>query len=308
KSFKNMAQQLKQSFETLETHKNSFARFFPPEYLKFLNKSYVTHIQLGDHVSKEMTVMFSDIRSFTTISEKMTPQEIFNFVNAYLKRVSPEIHDSKGIIVKYLGDGLMAIFPDSADDAVRAGITKLRKLREYNKQRIIKGYFPIKIGIGIHIGHVMVGMIGEQNRMQGDALSDIVNLTSRLEGLTKFYGVSMLISEQVLQKLNDPSQYEIRFLDRAAVKGRSEPIFIYEVMDGEDEEVKALKFQTRSDFEAGLEHYYSQRFADAQRYFEQVLAVNLADKTAKLYLERVNILLESGVPENWDGVWNFTEK
>ncbi|MGL5061454.1 MAG: ATP-binding protein, partial [Microcoleus sp.] len=111
KSFKHMAQQLKQSFETLETHKNSFARFFPPEYLKFLNKSYVTHIQLGDHVSKEMTVMFSDIRSFTTISEKMTPQEIFNFVNAYLKRVSPEIHDSKGIIVKYLGDGLMAIFP-----------------------------------------------------------------------------------------------------------------------------------------------------------------------------------------------------
>jgi adenylate cyclase len=308
KSFKDMAQQLKQSFETLETHKNSFARFFPPEYLKFLNKPYVTHIQLGDHVSKEMTVMFSDIRLFTTISEKMTPQEIFNFVNAYLKRVSPEIHSHKGIIVKYLGDGLMAIFPNSADDAIQAGIAKLRKIREYNQERQTTDYLPIKIGIGIHIGHVMVGMIGEENRMQGDALSDIVNLTSRLEGLTKFYGVSMLISEQVLQKLNDPSQYEIRFLDRATVKGRSEPIFIYEVMDGESEEVKALKFQTRADFEAGLEHYYSQNFVDAKRYFEQVLAVNLADKTAKLYLERVNILLESGVPENWDGVWNFTQK
>lgn len=308
KSFKDMAQQLKQSFETLETHKNSFARFFPPEYLKFLNKPYVTHIQLGDHVSKEMAVMFSDIRLFTTISEKMTPQEIFSFVNAYLKRVSPEIHHHKGIIVKYLGDGLMAIFPNSADDAIQAGIAKLRKIREYNQERQTTDYLPIKIGIGIHIGHVMVGMIGEEKRMQGDAISDIVNLTSRLEGLTKFYGVSMLISEQVLQKLNDPSQYEIRFLDRATVKGRSEPIFVYEVMDGEAEEVKALKFQTRADFEAGLEHYYSQSFADAKRYFEQVLAVNLADKTAKLYLERVNVLLESGVPENWDGVWNFTQK
>ena len=308
KSFKNMAEQLKQSFETLETHKNSFARFFPPEYLKFLNKPYVTHIQLGDHVSKEMAVMFSDIRLFTTISEKMTPQEIFNFVNAYLKRVSPEIHSHKGIIVKYLGDGLMAIFPESADDAIQAGIAKLRQIREYNQERQTTDYLPIKIGIGIHIGHVMVGMIGEKNRMQGDALSDIVNLTSRLEGLTKFYGVSMLISEQVLQKLNDPSQYEIRFLDRATVKGRSEPISVYEVMDGEAEEVKALKFQTRADFEAGLEHYYNQSFADAKRYFEQVLAVNLADKTAKLYLERVNMLLESGVPENWDGVWNFTQK
>src|SRR5919202_3082469 len=201
-SFNDMAGQLKESFEILENHKNAFARFFPLEYLKFLQKQYVTHVLLGDHVSQEMAVMFSDIRSFTTMSESMTPQDTFTFVNAYLQRVGPAIRQHNGIIVKYLGDGLMAIFPNGADDAVQAGITKLKKIREYNQQRQVKGYQAIQVGIGIHVGHLMVGMVGEENRMQGDALSDSVNLTARLEGLTKYYGVSMLISEQVLEKLS----------------------------------------------------------------------------------------------------------
>lgn len=307
-SFNDMAGQLKESFEILENHKNAFARFFPLEYLKFLQKQYVTHVHLGDHVSKEMAVMFSDIRSFTTLSESMTPQDTFSFVNAYLQRVGPAIRNHNGIIVKYLGDGLMAIFPNGADDAVRAGIAKLKRIQEYNQHRQTKGYQPIQAGIGIHLGHILVGMVGEENRMQGDALSDSVNLTARLEGLTKFYGVSMLISEQVLERLNDPSQYEIRFLDRAIVKGKTEPISIYEVMDGEPEEVKALKFQTQSDFEQGLEYYQRREFAEAKRYFEQVLAVNLSDKTAQLYLERVHQLMEESVPENWDGVWTFDQK
>src|SRR5919202_5598952 len=307
-SFNDMAGQLKESFEILENHKNAFARFFPLEYLKFLQKQYVTHVLLGDHVSQEMAVMFSDIRSFTTMSESMTPQDTFTFVNAYLQRVGPAIRQHNGIIVKYLGDGLMAIFPNGADDAVQAGITKLKKIREYNQQRQVKGYQAIQVGIGIHVGHLMVGMVGEENRMQGDALSDSVNLTARLEGLTKYYGVSMLISEQVLEKLSDPSQYEIRFLDRATVKGKREPISIYEVMDGEAEEVKALKFQTQSDFEQGLEHYRRREFEEAKHFFEQVLTVNLSDKAAKLYLERVNQLMEEGVPEDWDGVWRFSQK
>lgn len=307
-SFNYMARQLKEAFEILETQKNAFARFFPPEYLKFLQKQHVMHIQLGDHVSKEMAILFSDIRAFTTLSESMTPQEHFNFVNTYLQRVSPVIRCWHGLIVKYLGDGMMAIFPDGADDAVQAGIAKLRKVREYNQELQEKGYPPIYIGLGIHIGYMMVGIVGEENRMQGDAFSDNVNLTARLEGLTKFYGVSMLISEQVLVRLKDPNQYQIRFLDRAIVKGKTEAIAVYEVMDGEPEEVKALKFQTQSDFEQGVEHYRRREFAEAKRCFEQVLAVNLADKTAQLYLERVNQLAEEGVPENWDGVWAFAQK
>ena len=131
----------------------SYGRFVPHEYLKFLSKESIIDVELGDHVSKEMAVMFSDIRSFTTLSESMTPQENFDFVNNYLRQVSPVIRDNTGFIVKYLGDGMMAVFPKGADDAVAAGIGKLKKVEEQNIQRIEQGLLPIKVGIGVHFGH-----------------------------------------------------------------------------------------------------------------------------------------------------------
>ena len=164
------------------------------------------------------------------------------------------------------------------------------------------------MGIGIHVGHMMLGMVGEENRMQGDAFSDNVNLTARLEGLTKFYGVSLLISEQVLGNLSNASKYQIRFLDRVVVKGRTEPISVYEVLDGEIDEIRFIKLQTQSDFDRALEYYTSGDFDKAKDYFAKVLAVNSADKTADLYLTRVNYLLANDKPENWNGVWRFTEK
>lgn len=287
---------------------NAYGRFVPHEYLDFLSRDSIIDVQLGDQVSKEMGIMFSDIRSFTTISETMTPQEIFNFVNAYLQRVSPEIEKHHGLVVKYMGDGMMAVFPNGADDAVAAGIAKIAKVREYNQHRQEEGHKPIKIGIGLHLGYIMVGIIGVNNRMQSDALSDTINLTARLEGLTKFYGVSLLISGQVLEKLSHPEQYQVRFLDQAIVKGKNEPIDIYEVLDAEVEEVRKLKLQTQPEFERGLEYYRLGKIGEAKDYFERVLAINYQDKTAALYLERIEQLFEQGVPDNWDGIWRFTQK
>lgn len=287
---------------------DSFARFFPAEYLQFLRKDSVTDVKLGDYVSKTMAVMFSDIRSFTTLSESMTPQENFNFVNDYLKRVSPEIRNHYGIIVKFLGDGMMAVFPDGADDAVAAGVAKQKRVQEFNTERKAKTDLPLQVGIGIHVGHMMLGMVGEDNRIQGDAFSDNVNLTSRLEGLTKFYGVSMLISGQTLEHLSHPDRYQIRFLDRAIVKGRNEPIAVYEVLDAEPEAIRQLKLETQANFEHGIQYYRDRAFTDAKACFEQVIAVHSADKTALLYLERVEVLLEQGVPESWNEAWAFSEK
>jgi adenylate cyclase len=293
----------------LESLLQSASRFVPHEYLRFLRKQNLTELQLGDHVSKTMAVLFSDIRSFTTISETMTPKENFGFVNAYLKRVSPEIRNHNGFIVKFLGDGMMAVFPDGADDAVSAGIAKLQKVRDYNLHRQQEGRLPIQIGIGVHVGHMMVGIVGEHHRMQGDAFSDSVNLTARLEGLTKFYGVSMLISQPTYESLTHPEQYDLRFLDRAIVKGKNEPIAIYEVLAAETRDVRALKLQTQATFEKGLEYYrLSDALEPAKNCFEQVLKINPNDKTALLYLERVQHLLDRGVPANWNGIWAFTEK
>ncbi|MGB3510889.1 MAG: response regulator [Microcoleaceae cyanobacterium] len=287
---------------------NAYRRFVPHEFLQFLKKDSIIDVELGDHVSKEMAIMFSDIRSFTALSETMTPQENFNFVNSYLGRVSPKIRDNNGFIVKYLGDGIMAVFPDGAEDAVKGSIAKIKQVAEYNIIRKNQGYKPIKIGIGIHFGKMMVGMVGEMARMQGDAFSDNVNLTARLEGLTKFYGVSILISGAAFQHLPDPSKYQIRFLDRVQVKGRNNSIKIYEVMDGESESLLNLKLQVQPDFEQGLLYYQSQEFAMAKEYFQKVLTVNSEDKTTKIYLERVNSFLSEGIPTNWEGITIWNEK
>ncbi|MGD1809672.1 response regulator [Dapis sp. BLCC M126] len=287
---------------------NAYGRFVPHEYVKLLSKENILDVKLGDRVSKEMAILFSDIRSFTTISEQMTPQETFAFVNGYLQQVSPEIRDRNGLIIKFMGDGIMAVFPDGADDAVQAAIGKLKKLQEYNQTLEGKKLPPIKVGIGIHLGHMMVGIVGEPNRMSGDALSDNVNLTSRLEGLTKYYGVSLLISKSAFEGLKNPEQYQIRFLDRVSVKGRHEALDVYEVLDGEMDYVKELKLKTQADFILGLEYYRLGNLVSAKNYFKKVLAVNSADKTARVYLERIEQLTLIGIPENWNGVWVFTKK
>ncbi len=286
----------------------SYGRFVPHEYLQFLQKESIVDVQLGDHVSKEMTVLFSDIRSFTSLSETLSPQENFNFVNAYLQHVSPEIRNHNGFIVKFLGDGVMAVFPDGADDAILGGLAHLAAVDRFNQSSHLPGDRPIRIGIGIHLGPMMVGMIGDTRRMQGDALSDTINLTARLEGLTKFYGVSLLISGTVYDGLQSPDRYQIRFLDRVVVKGRTEAIAVYEVIDGEPESVQALKQQTRELFESAIAHYRNQSFLEAQQLLNQALSIYPEDKTVQLYLERIDDLIAHGVPEDWDGVWIFEQK
>ncbi|NEQ38234.1 MAG: response regulator [Okeania sp. SIO3I5] len=287
---------------------NAYGRFVPHEYVKLLSKESIIDVKLGDRVSKNMAIFFSDIRSFTTISEQMTSQETFAYVNSYLQQVCPEIRARNGLIIKFMGDGIMAVFPDGADDAVETAIAQLKKLQQYNQVLKAADFPPVKLGIGIHWGHMMVGIIGEEGRMSGDALSDNVNLTARLESSTKFYGVSLLISESAFNCLKNPQKYQIRFLDRASVKGRDEPINVYEVLDGEVDFVRELKLKTQADFEQGLEYYRLGDLFSAKVYFEKVLAVNSSDKTAQLYLERIDKLMGTGVPKNWNGVWRFTQK
>ncbi|HEY9298517.1 MAG TPA: adenylate/guanylate cyclase domain-containing protein [Phormidium sp.] len=306
--FSHMVQTVKAREQELEKLLQAYGRFVPDEFLQFLGKQSMVDFQLGDHVSKEMAIMFSDMRSFTTMAEQMTPQENFDFINDYLQQISPEIRKHNGFIVKYIGDGVMAVFPDGVDDAIQAGIVKLEQLQKYNHSRKINGDIPLKIGIGIHVGDTMVGIIGDANRMQADALSDHVNLTARLEGLTKYYGVSLLISGDVVQRLSQPEKYHIRFLDRAIVKGRQEAITVCEVLDVEVEPVRSLKIHTLPIFEEGLQEYCQGNFAKARVCFEQIVALNPDDKPSQLYLKRIQSLLENSIPANWDGVWKFTQK
>lgn len=283
-------------------------RFVPQEYLSFLERGSITDISLGDFVTGEMTVMFSDLRGFTTISESMTSRENFDFVNAYLGRVCPPIRQHNGFIIKYLGDGIHAIFPRSADDGVQAGIAKLEQVTEYNEHRRSKNRMPIAIGVGVNTGPMMVGMVGERHRMQGDAFSDDVNLTARLEGLTKFYHVSFIISAATYTHLADPSRYQIRFLDRVLVKGKQKPLDLYEVYDADPPLMRQLKQETQEAYEKALRFYYERDFAAAQSILFQVLQRNPRDKVAWQHLVKATQLAETGAPAGWSGVTVMTEK
>ena len=175
---------------------NSYARFVPKQFLTNLGKTSILDVKLGDQISKEMTVMFSDIRSFTDLSEKMTPEENFNFINSYLSRMSPIIQNHHGYIDKFMGDGIMALFDGMPDNALNAAIAMQKHIVVYNLHRDSQGYEPIRIGIGMHTGRLMLGAIGGIERMEGTVISDSVNLGSRIEGLTKIYGIKIAISEK----------------------------------------------------------------------------------------------------------------
>jgi class 3 adenylate cyclase len=304
----NMACSIILSMRRQEVFLQATSRFVPGQYLDFLEKTSIVDIYLGDHVSAEMAVMFSDIRGFTTMSETMTPQENFDFVNEYLALVSPRIQAHEGFIVKFLGDGMMAIFPYGVDDAIIAGIEKKKLVRNFNRNLAKRNMPPIDVGIGIHTGHMMVGMIGEEDRIQGDAFSDSVNLTSRVEGLTKFYGVSMLITEEALMRVEVRDRYQLRFMGKALVKGKRLPLSLYEVMDEDPEEILRPKLETKAEFDQGLKAYLAGRFDRAKASFKQVLEGNPRDLAAAFYLHQCETRIREGTPDTWDGVVVMTSK
>ncbi|MBE7439726.1 MAG: adenylate/guanylate cyclase domain-containing protein [Spirochaetales bacterium] len=286
----------------LQNLNRALERFVPQEFLKFLNRASIVEVNLGDQVQQEMTVLFSDIRSFTALSETMTPKENFDFLNAYLRRMSPIIATHKGFIDKYIGDAIMALFPISAEDALQAAIDMQAQIIHYNAKRVAVGYRPIQIGIGLHTGTLMLGTIGGEDRMDGTVIADAVNLASRMEGLTKIYGAHILITGATLERIPDHSKYHTRLLDKVKVKGKSEPVSVIEVLDGAPQEEVSLKIETRQDFEKALQWYLKPDFHQARLAFEKVLAINPNDVAARLFASRCAYFEEHGVPPDWAGV------
>jgi class 3 adenylate cyclase len=295
---------LESAMENQAVLANAYSRFVPPEILQYLGKESITQVKLGDQTQQEMTVLFSDIRSFTSLSEQMTPQENFEFINDYFGRVSPIIRQHRGFIDKYIGDAIMALFSGPTDEAVQAAIAMQQEVTRYNRQRRAQGRQSIRIGVGLHQGSVMLGTVGEVKRMEGTVISDAVNLASRLEGLTKIYGASIVVSEKTLFSLQRPTKYNFRFLDKVSIKGKTDQVSVFEIFDGDPEEVVELKLKTRPNFEKGLLHYHNHEFREAISYFNNVLELNPQDKAAQVYLRQATYCLWIG----WEKVKILTEK
>ncbi|XDD49705.1 adenylate/guanylate cyclase domain-containing protein [Leptospira sp. WS92.C1] len=284
----------------------SYARFVPKEFLLNLGKESILDVKLGDQIEKEMTVMFSDIRSFTELSEKMTPEENFNFINSYLKRMSPIIQVNSGYIDKFLGDGIMALFQQQVDDALNAAIEMQKYMITYNQYRNKKNYIPIKIGIGLHYGKLMLGTIGGEERMEGTVISDAVNLASRIESLTKLYGCDIIVSEQALFRMSNPDKFHYRLLDTVNVKGKSDHVSVFEIFDGLSDVDLRLRLDTKGLFEKGIDLYRAQEFKESFSHFQDVLRLNPNDTAAKLFVLRCEQAIQFGVHENWDSISKLT--
>jgi sigma-B regulation protein RsbU (phosphoserine phosphatase) len=278
----------KRATQKLVKLNQSSQKFVPHQFLNLLGKKSVIDVQLGDQIAKEMTVLFADIRNFTSLSENMSPEDNFNFINAYLGQMEPVIAQHHGFIDKYIGDAIMALFP-SADDALPAAIGMLKRLATYNLTRGRPGRPILNIGIGLNTGPLILGTVGTHNRMDSTVIADAVNLASRVEQLTKFYDTSLLITEYTYLKLVAPSQYHIRVIDGAKVKGKSEEITVYEVFDADQPESIALKNKTLSSFKQGFVLYHCGELADAQVFFENVLQENKNDNVARIYLQRCQL-------------------
>ena len=307
-NFNNMAETIVDYDIKINELLDSMRRFVPFEFLNFLDKKSITEISLGDQVNQEMTVFFSDIRSFTKLSESMTPSQTFNFINSYLKRMGPLIRENKGFIDKYIGDSIMAIFPTDPDYAILAAINIRKELNLYNEQRQSYGYAPINIGIGIHTGNLMLGTIGESQRMDTTVIADSVNLASRIEGLTKFYGVTTLITETTKLKLKNENLFNMRFIGLVQVVGKEESVGIYEVFDGDDERSFEFKKRTTSKFEEGMQFYIEGKLKESHKLFKEIYLENILDKPSEVYLRKIKYLYKHGLPADWKGVDRMLSK
>ncbi|MCL6265488.1 tetratricopeptide repeat protein [Flagellimonas myxillae] len=293
----------------LNTIHRATSKFVPLEFVQSVGKESITDVRLGDHVEKNVTVLFSDIRDYTTLAESMTPTQNFKFVNAYVGRMGPIIKENKGFVNQYLGDGIMALFTDEPENALDAAIEMQRTLALYNKRRIEeKGYKPITVGMGLHSGPLVMGIIGDTKRNDPAVIADTVNSGARVEGVTKHYGANIIISESCLTSMKDSSGFNFRYLGKVKVKGKQKVMGIYECIDGDSVESISLKLKTKKDYDEGVKLFFDQQFEEAAKLFEKVLAQNPEDTVAVYFQNKANIYAISGAPGNWQSVTVMHEK
>jgi|GEM_PF-948986 len=278
-----------QLYDRTQRLADSMARFLPEEFLTQLGHDSVLQVELGDAVERDMTVLFSDIRGFTTISEAMTPIEIFQYVNRYLRHVGPVIRRHGGFIDKYIGDAVMALFPHGDAGAVRAAIGMLREVRAHNETLAAEGRPVMQIGVGMHFGNVILGTMGEERRIDVSVISDTVNTAARLESLTKSMGVELIVSGDVHRRLG--LQWEHiphRYLGHTVLRGRSTPTRLFDVFAADNADMVAAKMASKATFEAAVKQAESGDKAGALEAFAAIVAGNPADTAAASYVRRLS--------------------
>ncbi len=286
-----------------------FGQYVPPQLVNEMSENPHADFSMeGD--SREMTVLFSDVRGFTSISEGLEPKQLSRLMNTFLTPMTYIIHDHRGTIDKYMGDAIMAFWGAPLADAqharraLDAGLKMIEKLEAMQPLFAQQGWPEVKIGVGLNTGVMSVGNMGSEFRMAYTVLGDAVNLGSRLEGLTKQYGVQIIVSESTRAAV---PEYVYRELDRVRVKGKDLPIKIYEPL-GDKANISAATRQEIENYEQALQHYREQAWEAATQEFAALAQAYPERKLYNIYLERSRHFQQSPPSTNWDGVFTHTSK
>lgn len=302
-----LSAELEASNAQLKAVNRSFERFVPGRFLDLLGKSSVDKIQLGDSSLRSMSVLFSDIRSFTTLSEAMSPEENFRFLNEYLQRMEPAIHRHGGFVDKFFGDAIMALFQNdagtgAADRALAAALDMRAELNEYNARRRKNGDEDLDTGIGLNTGDMILGTVGSSNRLDTTVIGTTVNMASRLETLTAFFRAAILISDFTYKNLRELSETPMREIGAIRVRGRTEPVGVYEVFARDEAQQADLKAETAGDLLMGLARFQVGDFREAGEIFARILGRNADDHVARFYREQCRAYVAAPpAEEDWDG-------
>jgi adenylate cyclase len=229
RSFNHMSDSLQLSFGQLQQTLESFERFVPEKFLRVVAPRGIENIAVGEYAKRNMTILFSDIRGYTSLSESQTPEETFNFLNEYIAYVGAAIDKEGGFIDKYIGDAVMALFDEEqTDGALRAAIGMQTALDEFNQKRDMAGLRPVAIGVGVHRGEVVMGTVGFTSRIDSTVIGDAVNVSSRVEGLTKEYQCDILVTDATVAALEDASVFDLKLVaESVKVKGKETAIGLY---------------------------------------------------------------------------------
>jgi class 3 adenylate cyclase len=272
------------------------SRFISADMLRILDISDLSRVRRGHRVERQMTVLISDIRGYTGMLEGMSVAEASELMLGFLCAVEVPIITSNGLLQDVRGDEILAVFDREPDDAVRAGLAMLRSLREHNRARVARGSEELRVGIGVNTGRVGVGLVGGVNRMALTVIGDAVNLASRVESTTKRYGSNLLISEQTFAGLVDPTQFDIRRMERVMVVNRRRPVTIYEVFDEDPEPVRAAKRAAQPVFDEAFAWFDAGDVRRAQGAFERCRVLLPDDQVAPLHVAQCEASARGGAP------------
>lgn len=286
-----------------------FKRYVPQQFLECLSKKDILDIHLGDHVQKEMSILFTDIRNFSRISEILTSEEIYSFVNNYLSYVEPAIDAHNGFVDKFVGDAIMALF-FNPEDALLAALDIQKAIKRFNDDFNDEKYHPISSGIGLHTGSLMLGIVGVENRLQSTVIADAVNTASRIEDITSKIGGLIIASGDFVDKLRETSpnltEDHFRYLGKVLVKGKKQILPVYEIFSMENDLQAGHKISTKKIFVEGLNLFFNKEFAESCVKFKAVVMENPEDKFAHIYLNLAAKYMLDGVPDDWEGIY-FTD-